>query len=173
MGFLAKLFNATPREKLKGASLGKDACWEVSPVRDFPSLLGELHKILPQGSILYLEGGTPPAEIGEFLNSHCVPEETHVAMGTIWPKPQAFHLPATAENLSRLAKLARHCSAMQIAVHLHVYHQGKVLLEWYDAFWKDPFYLSEAVVEERLKDFCSSLSVTCKRLPSGSGATSL
>ena len=98
MGFLAKLFNATPREKLKGASLGKDACWEVSPVRDFPSLLGELHKILPQGSILYLEGGTPPAEIGEFLNSHCVPEETHVAMGTIWPKPQAFHLPATAET---------------------------------------------------------------------------
>jgi hypothetical protein len=173
MGFLAKLFNATPREKLKGVSLGKDAHWEVSPVRDFPSLLEALPRILPQGAILYLEGGTPPKEISAFLNSHCLPEETHLAMGTIWPKPQVFHLPASAENLACLAKLARQCSAMQIAVHLHVYHQGKVLLEWYDAFWKDPFYLSDAVVEDRLKDFCSSLSLTYKRLPSAVGATSL
>jgi len=173
VGILAKLFGATPREQLKGVSLGRNARWEVSPVRDFPLLLEALPRILPQGAILYLEGGTPPKEISAFLNSHCVPEETHLAMGTIWPKPQAFHLPATVENLAELAKLARQCSAMAIAVHLHVYHQGKVLLEWYDAFWKDPFYLSEAVVEEPLKDFCSSLAVPYKKLPSAVGATSL
>lgn len=173
MGFLAKLFNATPREQLKGISLGENAYWEVSPVRDFPSLLEMFPRILPQGAILYLEGGTPPKEISAFLNSHCVPEETHLAIGTIWPKPQAFHLPATSENLAELAKLARQCPAMQIAVHLHVYCQRKVLLEWYDAFWKDPFYLSEVVVEGRLKDFCSSLSLTYKKLPSAVGATSL
>jgi hypothetical protein len=112
MGILAKLFNATPHEQLKGVSLGKNARWEVSPTRDFPLLLEALPKILPQGSILYLEGGTPPKEIGAFLDSHCVPEETHLAMGTIWPKPQAFHLPATTHNMVELAKLARRCSAM-------------------------------------------------------------
>src|SRR2546426_5727859 len=137
MGFLAKLFNATPREKLKGVSLGKDACWQVSPVRDLPSLLEALPRILPHGAILYLEDGTPPKEISAFLNSHCIPEETHLAMGTVWPKPQTFHLPATTENLIQLAKLTSQCSAMAIAVHLHIYHHGKVLLEWYDAFGKD------------------------------------
>jgi hypothetical protein len=58
-------------------------------------------------------------------------------------------------------------------VHLHVYHQSKVLLEWYDAFGKDPFYLSEAIVEEQLKNFCSSLSLTYKKLPCTVGAPSL
>lgn len=173
MGILAKLFNATPCEQLKGVSLGKNAHWEVSPSRDFPLLLEALPKILPPGSILYLEGGTPPKEIEAFLHSHCAPEETHLAMGTIWPKPQAFHLPATAENLAKLANLAEQGPAMQIAVHLHVFHQGKVLLEWYDAFWKDPLYLSEVVVEDRLKDFCSSLSLAYKKLPSAIGAASL
>jgi hypothetical protein len=173
MGILAKLFGATPQEQLEGVSLGKSAYWEVSPVRDFPALLEALPQILPQGAILYLEGGTPPKEINTFLNSHCVPEETHLAMGTIWPKPLTFHLPATVENLTQLAKLTRKCPAMQIAVHLHVYHQGKVFLEWYDAFWKDPFYLSDAVVEERLKDFCSSLSLTYKGFSSAVGAPSL
>jgi hypothetical protein len=48
MGILAKLFNATPHEQLKGVSLGKNARWEVSPTRDFPLLLEALPKILPK-----------------------------------------------------------------------------------------------------------------------------
>ena len=157
MGILAKLFGATSREELKGIALGQDAAWEVSPARDFPALLRALPLLLPNDAVLYLEGGSPPPDITAFFGAHCVPERSHVAMGTIWPRPQMFHLPATSENLSELASLAEKCAAMQIAVHLHVYAQGSVLLEWYDAFWKDPLYLSEAITEDRVRAFSSAL----------------
>jgi hypothetical protein len=163
VGILAKLFGATSREELKGIVLGQDAAWEVSTARDFPSLLRALPLLLPNDAILYLEGGSPPQEIKAFLDTRCVPERLHLAMGTIWPRPETFHLPATTENLTELASLAEKCSAMQVAVHLHVYAQDRVLLEWYDAFWKDPFYLSGAVAEDRVRAFSSALGLSYKK----------
>ena len=163
MGILARLFGATSREELKGIVLGQDAAWEMPPARDLPALLRALPLLVPNDAVLYLEGGSPPQEIKAFLDTRCVPEKSHVAIGTIWPKPQRFHLPATAENLTELASLAETCQAMQVAVHLHVYAQGRVLLEWYDAFWKDPFYLSEAITEERVRAFSSALGLSYKK----------
>ena len=164
MGIFAKLFGAASREELKGIALGRDAAWEVSPTRDFPSLLRALPLLLPNDAVLYLEGGSPPQDVKTFLDTHCVPERSHVAMGTIWPRPNSFHLPANAENLSQLAALAEKCAAMQIAVHLHVYAQGGVILEWYDAFWKDPFKLSGAIPEDRVKVLSSVLGLPYKRI---------
>jgi hypothetical protein len=164
MGLFAKLFGATPREQLKGISLGRDAAWEVTPASNLPAFLRALPQLLPPNSILYLEGGTPPEQVKAFLDAHCVPEESHVAMGTIWPRPQAFHLPATGDNLSQLAQLAEKLATPQAAIHLHVYAGGRVLLEWYDAFWKDPFYLSSVIPDDKVRSFCSSLSLTYKNL---------
>jgi len=164
MGLLAKLLGATPREQLKGISLGKDAAWEVSPAADFPAFLRALPDLLPVDSILYLEGGTPPEQLKAFLDANCVPERSHVAMGTIWPKPEAFHLPATPSNLTGFAELAERLATAQVAIHLHAYAQGRVLLEWYDAFWKDPFYLSSVIPEDRVRDFCCRLSLAYKNL---------
>ena len=107
-------------------------------------------------------GGNPPKEIRNFFDEHCVPEVTHLAMGTIWPRPLVFHLPATSENLNELAVCAEKCNECEVAVHLHVYRQDKVLLEWYDAFFKDPMYLSREIAEENLRDFCSELSLRYK-----------
>ena len=164
MGFLAKLFGATPREEMEGISLGRDAAWEVSAVSDLPAFLRALPRLLAPDSVLYLEDGTPPKKIKAFLDSHCLPEISRLAMGTIWPKPQTFHLPATTENLDKLAELAEKVVAPQVAVHLHAYAHGRVLLEWYDAFGKAPFYLSGAIPEDNVKDFCSALSLTYKNL---------
>lgn len=162
MGILAKLFGAASREELNGIALGQDAAWEVSPARDFPSLLRALPLLLPSDAVLYLEGGSPPKDIEAFLDVHCVRERSHVAMGTIWPRPRTFHLPATTENLTELAALAEKCAAMQIAVHLHVYAQATVLLEWHDAFWKDPLHLSVAIPEDRVRAFSAALGLTYK-----------
>lgn len=164
MGFMARIFGAVFKEELKGLSLGSDVYWEVSPPSDFPSLLHALHHIVPDNAILYLEGGQPPKEIKQFLEARCVPEVTHIAIGTLWPRPQVFHLPATPENLSQLAELTKQCCPPQVAVHLHVYSDSAMLLEWYDAFSKDPMYLSKEVSEDRIKAFCSDLSVKFKRL---------
>ncbi|MBL7186498.1 MAG: hypothetical protein ISS70_09240 [Phycisphaerae bacterium] len=162
MGILARLFNFVPRRELKGVSLGRDAYWEISGEVEFPSLLRALLTLVPENAILYLEGGTPPKDVRVFLGSHCIPEVTHLAMGTIWPRPLVFHLPATSENLCKLAELAEKCSALEIAIHLHVYKAGEVLLEWYDAFFDDPMYLSRHVPEDNVRSFSSELSLKYK-----------
>ncbi len=164
MGFLAKLFGATPREQLKGISLDRNSAWEVSPASDLPAFLRALPKILPGDAVLYLEGGTPPEELKAFLSARFVPERCHLAMGTIWPKPETFHLPATEQNLAQLAELVERCAAPQAAEHLHAYARDKVMLEWYDALWKDQLYLSSAIPEGNFRSFCSALGLKYKNL---------
>jgi hypothetical protein len=159
MGIFARLFNFVQRKELKGISLGRDAYWQVDGKIELPSLLRALPKLVSENAILYLEGGTPSKDIKSFLDKHCVPEITHLEMGTIWPRPLVFHLPTTMENLYKLASLAEKCIAFEVAVHLHVYKQNKVLLEWYDAFFEDPMYLSRSIPEEQVKAFCSELSL--------------
>ncbi len=159
MGILARLFNFVPRKELKGLCLGKDAYWKIAPTKDLPSLLRALPSLVPENVILYLEDGTPPPDIKAFLNANSVPEVLHLVMGTIWPRPRVFHLPATLKNLSRLAELAEKCAAFEVAIHLHVYKHDKVLLEWYDAFFDDPMYLSREIPREKVHAFCSELSL--------------
>jgi hypothetical protein len=164
MRLLTKLFGGTASREPSGSFRLRGAAWSVSPTSDLPPFLRALPRLLPPGSTIYLEDGTPPSEVKAFLDAHCVPEGLIVAAGTIWPRPAVYHLPATAENLAQLAGLAEHCLAVHVAVHFHAYVRDKVVLEWYDAFWKDPLYLSESIAEERVKDFCSLLSLTYKNL---------
>jgi hypothetical protein len=159
MGILARIFNFVPRKEMKGVSLGHDAYWEITGEVELPSLLKALPKLVSAKAILYLEGGTPPKDIKSFLDKHCVPEITHLEMGTIWPRPLVFHLPATSENLNKLSALAEKCNALEVAIHLHVYEQNKVLLQWYDAFCGDPMYLSRDITEDNIKAFCVDLSL--------------
>ena len=113
---------------------------------------------------MYLEGGTPPVEIKRFLEAKCVPEVSHIEMGTIWPRPKVFHLPATIENLNNLADLAETRIAFEIAVHIHIYIENKVIFQWYDAFSDDPIYLSKDIQEENVKNFCNFLSLKYKKI---------
>ena len=78
-------------------------------------------------------------------------------MGTIWPRPECFHMQITRDNLEGLAEIAERHATPEVAVHLHVYKGSKVLLEWYDAFFDDPFYVSKDISEEKLREFCNTL----------------
>ena len=91
-------------------------------------------------------------------------EVSHIEMGTIWPRPKVFHLPATIENLNNLADLAETRIAFEIAVHIHIYIENKVIFQWYDAFSDDPIYLSKDIQEENVKNFCNFLSLKYKKI---------
>jgi len=159
MGFLSKLFGAVPADERKGIFLDyRIPQWKVTRASDLPSFLRALSDLVPDGSILYLEDGTPPAAMLKFLQERSVPEQAHLAMGTIWPRPLTFHLPATRENLYALAQLAEHCATPEMAIHLHIYYANHVLLQWFDAF-SDPFYVSKEIPEDKLKVFCRELSL--------------
>ena len=159
MGFLAKMFGAVSAEERKGIHLDyRTPQWKVSKAKDLPGFLRALADLAPPDSILYLEGGTPPARLLDFLREHCIPEQSHIAMGTIWPRPTVFHLPATRANLVGFADLAERCATPEAAIHLHLYEKDRVLLQWYDAFF-DPFYISKEIPEDRVQKFCIELGL--------------
>lgn len=149
MGWLAKLFGIASKQELGGVRL-EEPCWEIGGPADFPQLFQALRDWLPEGAILYFEGGSPDEQIQDFMAAHSIPEQVHIALGTIWPKPRVFHVPATAEMLSELAKIMECHAQPELATHFHVYRNGSVLLEWHDAFF-DPMLLSRAFSEDQMK----------------------
>lgn len=157
MGWLGRLIGATPKKELDGIRIDiHQPFWELDGKTDFPHLLRALTDFLPDGSILYFEGGSPRKELRAFLNAHAIPEESHVAVAILWPKPVYYHVPATEQNLARLADLSEYCAEPELAVHFHVYHQGKVLLEWHDAFGQ-PMLLDGDIPEAKIASFADAL----------------
>jgi len=163
VGWLARLFGATPKQELKGIRLDtSQPFWELDGKTDFPHLLRALHDLLPEGCILYFEGGSPTKAPLTFLNARQIPEQSHVAVATLWPRPACYHVPATPENLLELAKVAESCAEPELAIHFHVYRNTEVLLEWHDAFTQ-PMLLSGVLAENKVRAFAEALNMTVKK----------
>ena len=159
MSWLSKLFKSVPKCEREGIGLDlHTAHWVVSSPKEFPAFFRALVDLIGDGAIVCLEGGSPSGDLEAFLQEKSVPEVSHVAMGTIWPRPRVFHVPATRENLLRLADIAEHCAEPEVAIHFHVYRDNRVLLEWFDAF-ADPMNISKDIPEEKIREFCEKLAV--------------
>src|SRR5262249_17753294 len=113
-----------------------------------------LPQLLPAGSVLYLEGSSVSKDVRDFLRPRQVAHPQKLARGTIWPRPECFHIPATPENIEGLAALFVTHAWPEICNHFHVYGPAGVILEWYDSFFTDPLYVSKAVPEDTVKSFC-------------------
>lgn len=157
MTWLAKILRVVPRDEMDGICLDTSRPhWELSGASDFPALFAALPDLLPEGSMLYFEGGSPSGELREFLRVHSVPEPVHVAYGTIWPRPRVFHIPANEQTLMQLAELTESCASPELAIHFHVYRGQTVLLEWHDAF-AQPMLLAGELPEEQVRAFAVKL----------------
>lgn len=124
MKWLYKLFNAATPDEQKGIFL-KNPKWEISPIRDMPAFLRALDNLIPEGSVLYFEGGSPDAEIRSYFDARKYPNPTKIALGTIWPRPLSYHVPFTAENTTELADIMEHHATPEGSVHFHVYKDDK------------------------------------------------
>ena len=123
--------------------------WEMDGPETFADLFKVLQGWLPEGAILYFEGGYPDAEITDFFNKQSIPEPVSVAKGTIWPRPRICHIPATNAVLAELAVIMEHHAEPELAVHFHVYRDNTVLIEWHDAF-AQPILMSGLISEEQI-----------------------
>ena len=120
MGWLCRLLNATPKSELNGIRMDiVSPFWELQGETTFAVLLRALGDFLPAGSVLYFEGGSPDRKLLDFLNAHAIPEQTHVAVAILWPRPVYYHIPATPQNLAELAALAESHAEPELAVHFH------------------------------------------------------
>jgi hypothetical protein len=151
MTWLGRLFRVVPKEELEGVSLcTTEPYWELDGPRTFGELLNALKNWVPDGAVLYFEGGCPDAEILNFMATHSIPELSHLAMGTIWPRPKVFHVPATLVILTKLARIMARHAEPELAVHFHVYRNDTVLLEWHDAF-SQPMLISGCVPDQEVR----------------------
>ena len=164
MGWLSRLFRGVPKEERKGIRLSTtEPCWEVDGPSTFAELFNALRGWVPENAILYFEDRSPDAEIDSFIATHSVPEVSHVAVATIWPRPRVFHVPATDTILTELARIMNRHAEPELAIHFHIYRRDVVLLEWHDAF-SQPMLISGAVPEEKVKVFADKIGRSFRKI---------
>ncbi len=147
---LFKFLGFVTKEEAEGIQLDtSQAYWEVQGPDTFADLFEGLVGFFAEDAVLYFEGGSPSAEIGSFVARHAIPEEAHLALGTIWPRPKVFHVPAKKTIITELAKIMKHHAEPELAIHFHVYRNGKVLLEWHDAF-DQPLLIAGSIPEKKV-----------------------
>lgn len=164
MGILRRFAGWRP-ERDRGIRLEGQDSWEVSATDDVEAFLRALPQIAPSGAMVYFEG-TGERHVADYLGRVAVPPLAHVARGTIWPRQGQYHVPLTRERMEALAEFLESNPAGYFCSHLHVYHEGKVLLQWYDAF-SDPMQLTRDVPEETVRMFAAALGVTYERTLAG------
>lgn len=163
MGILRKLFCVTPKKELNGISLNlNEPFWELEGKTNFPTLLRALTEILPENSILYFEDGSPSGPLVDFFNTQAISEQTHVSVGTLWPRPDYYHVPATKQNIAILANISEKIAAPELAIHFHVYSNGGIILEWHDVF-SQPMLLSGKLTKEKVQTFADKLKMKVAR----------
>lgn len=154
---LYKLLNAVPPEERQGIHLDEPLCWKVSTgAQYFSDFLRALSELVPEGSVLYLEGGSPSQELKAFLGAKKIPPRNKVETGTIWPRPAVYHLPADKAFLIELAQRTQKCATPEVCDHLCVYKDGIVFVSGHDCL-DGPLYISRQIPVETLKVFCERL----------------
>lgn len=163
-GWLRRLIGAASQEEMEGICLDAEKpYWEVGGPSTFEELFNALKKWVPDDALLYFEGEPQDDEIYDFFKMHAVPEISHVAMGTIWPHPQVFHVPATETLLSELARIMRNHAAPELASHFHVYRNDTVMLQWHDAF-DSPMLMDGDIPEEDVRAFADKIGTNYRRI---------
>ena len=147
MGFIARLLEAVPKDERDGIRLTEAEPWRVSATKDVKRFLRALPQLLPEGSIAYFEATGEP-HVAEYLSGVSIPGQSRVAIGTIWPRPDSYHVPVTAQTCEAFAEFLERRPAGYVCSHCHVYRDGLVLLEWHDTFIRDPIPTPRMTVSE-------------------------
>lgn len=162
--WLCNLLQIVPPEEMHGIHLDTSKFhWELEGPDTFSDLFEGLKCWVPEDAILYFEGGAVEQEVNQYVSARSIPAQSRVALGTIWPRPDFAHVPATPTNLSELAEIMQTHAEMELAMHFHVYREGEVLLEWHDAF-SQPMLLSGKVAEEDVRSFAEALQTVARKI---------
>ena len=153
---LLELLGIVPKDQRGAIRLTDAECWSIDPTADGARFYRALSILTRPGAVLYVED-TCESEVASVLRAHQVQNPTPVALGTVLPRPNRYHVAATPENLRGLAVLIEAHRMPLPAIHTHLYHDQEVLLEWYDAFTDDPIYVAATVPEGDVRRFAEAL----------------
>ncbi len=156
MTILSRLFGAVPKSERGGIRLDEADAWVVAPTNDVERLLRALPELAPEGATVYFEGTAEP-HVANYLRRIAVEPQVQVAVDTLWPRPDRYHVPLTADSMQRLADFLTANPAGFFCSHCHVYRGTVVLLEWHDAFSDVPMYISRRVPVDAVHRFAEAL----------------
>ncbi len=140
-----------------------DSGWELPGIRSAEKFFAALREILPLPANLCFEGTSISSDVQSLLASNAATQILQISPGTIWPKPSVFHVRATEPFLDQLAVLAGHHAEPEICDHFHAYNGNKGLMQWYDAFSRDPLLVDESIAEAKVQTFSCKLGVPYAR----------
>ncbi|MCC6486542.1 MAG: hypothetical protein IT364_03515 [Candidatus Hydrogenedentes bacterium] len=158
MSLFSRLLGYATKEEAAGARMSGPKAWVVPPTRNCESMLRALPILFPDGGFVYFEG-TTESRFAAWAEAHAVVPPLKIAYGTLWPRPDFFHIPLEANLMEEAAVLIKQHGIRQPTIHVHVHDGAKVLLEWHDAFEDDPMYVSTALSRERVEAFASAMDV--------------
>lgn len=159
MGFISRFLGVVSSAERAGIRLEEAEPWKVTPTRDVERFLRALPLLVPQGSIIYFEGTGEP-HVREHLGRISIPPQAQVALGTIWPRPDTYHVAVSQDSMEDLATFLDKEPAGVFCAHCHVYRDGAILVGWHDAFMDDPMYVSRTVSEDLVREFAARLGST-------------
>lgn len=152
MSFLSRLLGYKSWAELGGATMEEGERWVIRPARETAAFMRSLPILFPTGAFAYFEG-TTQKHFAEWLAAHSISSPLKIAQGTIWPKPDTYHLPLSTELMEEAAALVDDGRIECPAIHFHVHDGRAVLLEWHDAFGNDPIYVGVSVPRDRIEEF--------------------
>lgn len=159
MGFWSRFFKEPEGLRIEGEYI-----WEISNPEDHINVLRQIFELFPIGHILYLEGMDKHIYVNQLASKESN-YKAPIAQGTMWPKPHIAHIPLNTANIEYIIHILENEGYVeqQVFVHLHVYHDNKVVLQWHDAA-DDPIILSEELDENRVEAFCKNIGSTYKKI---------
>jgi len=142
-----------------GIAIDGANAWEIEKRGriDSPAFFERLAGLLPEGTIVCLEGTRMANDVSAYLEKRPASEGIDIRLGAIWPCPKTFHMQATPENLRGMAALAAVHAEPEICDHLHAYSKGKVLVSWHDFPEARKLVLSKDLPETKVGEFCRAL----------------
>jgi hypothetical protein len=131
--------------------------WEVTCRGRYSGrdLLVALAEVLPPGLILYIEGTSIAPIVAAYFAHRPVEQPLPVRREVIWPRPKAYHMPMTPENVAGLAELMQNLAEPEVADHVHAYKASTAYFIWYDAWFDSPLYLRKDVPEDAVRRLCA------------------
>ena len=158
MSMLSRLLGYASRSEMEGARLEDRQPWVVPATKDGAVFLRALPSLLPEGGFVYFEA-TTESVFASWLSEHSVTSPLKIAYGTIWPRPDWFHIPLDPSLLEEAAVLIERHGIALPSIHVHVHDGTRVLLQWHDAFIKDPMYITSTIPREPVESFAERLGV--------------
>jgi hypothetical protein len=146
--------------ELTGVSLDKAGAYVVPPPVRPERLPRAVQVLLPGGAVIALENTRFDEDVKSSLAKYAVTPGLRIRPGTVWPRSHWLHFSATPEALLTFEHLLRSNETREVCLHFYAYAQQTLLVEWHDAFTRDPILVSRRVALSSMANFCSELGVS-------------